>query len=361
MKKELIAVAMSGGLDSSAAAALLLSQGREVFGLTAKTWPSGSRCCSDTDIRSAQRTAAHLGIPHYVANLCKEFERYVVRYFADEYAAGRTPAPCAVCNRRIKFGSLLDKALRLGASHLATGHYARIMPGSDGKRRLLCGKDTAKDQSYFLFDLSQPQLAHTMFPIGQMTKEQVRRFAAGHKLPLAERGESQDLCFAAPGEHWRVTERYRPETRKQGRFINVRGEELGRHEGIHHFTIGQRRGLEVARHSNRRLYIAALRPDKNEAVLGERHVLTRRSCTVSRIRWTSGTGRKRPFKASTRIRHNQPPAASRVFPINNGSAGVVFDEPQFAVTPGQVAAFYDGEELVGGGWISIGTQEENRQ
>ena len=360
MKKDRIAVAMSGGLDSSVVAALLQLQGHEVFGLTAKTWPSGSRCCSDEDIRSAQRVASHLGIPHYVVDLSEGFERDVVRYFADEYAAGRTPAPCAVCNRSIKFGSLLEKALRLGASRLATGHYARIVAGRDGTRRLLRGLDIAKDQSYFLFDLSQRQLARALFPLGEMTKEEVRQFAAGHDLPITNRVESQDLCFAAPGEHWRVTERYRPEIRKQGRFVDARGRELGRHEGIHHFTIGQRRGLGIGR-GGKRLYVAALRADTNEVILGERHLLTRRGCTVSRVRWTSGTCRETLFRASTRIRYNQSPAPSRVQPAGNDSVDVIFDEPQFAVTPGQVAAFYDGEELVGGGWISVVPEGERKQ
>jgi tRNA-specific 2-thiouridylase len=341
---------MSGGLDSSVAAALLQSQGHEVFGLTAKTWPSGSRCCSDEDIRSARRVAAHLGIPHYVLDLSERFEQDVVRYFADEYATGRTPAPCAVCNRRIKFGSILDKALRLGAAHLATGHYARVVARKDGTLRLLRGNDKEKDQSYFLFDLTQRQLARALFPIGEMTKEEVRQSAARHEVPITKRGESQDLCFATPGEHWRITERYRPEVREQGRFVDARGQELGRHQGIHHFTIGQRRGLGIA--GSKPLYVAWLCADRNEIVLGERDLLASACCTVGRVRWTSGAIRQTAFGASTKIRYNQAPAASRVSPAPDSSAAVVFDEPQFAVTPGQVAAFYDGDELVGGGWIS---------
>lgn len=344
------AVAMSGGLDSSVAAALLQSQGHEVVGLTAKTWPSGSRCCSDKDIRSAQMVAAQLGIPHYVVDLSEQFERDVVRYFADEYAAGRTPAPCAVCNRAIKFGSLLDKALKLGASHLATGHYARVVPGREGTLRLLRGKDKAKDQSYFLFDLSQRQLGRALFPVGEMTKADVRGFATGHELPITRRAESQDLCFAAPGEHWRVTEQYRPDARKQGWLADVSGRQLGRHEGIHRFTIGQRRGLGVS--GGKRLYVAALRARTNEVILGERRHLLRNALTVDGLRWTSGVSRDGPFRASTKIRYNHPAASARVFPEPDGTARVAFDEPQFAVAAGQVAAFYDGEELVGGGWIT---------
>ena len=349
-----IAVAMSGGLDSSVAAALLQSGGQEVLGLTAKTWPSGSRCCSDEDIRSAQRVAADLGIPHYVVDLSEQFEREVVKYFADEYAEGRTPSPCAVCNRTIKFGALLDKALKLGASHLATGHYARLVPSTDGRHRLLRGTDTAKDQSYFLFDLSQQQLGHSRFPLGEMTKSAVRDFAASHGLPALDRPESQDLCFAAPGEHWKITEIYRPDVRKRGRFVDRQGATLGHHEGVHRFTVGQRRGLGVS--GGTRLYVAALRSETNEVVLAERHHLTRGRLTVHGIRWTGGVCRRDPFRTSTRIRYNHEPAPSHIVPGSNGSATVVFDEAQFAVTPGQIAAFYDGDELVGGGWIS---QDQN--
>ena len=352
-----MAVAMSGGLDSSVAAALLQSQGREVFGLTAKTWPSGSRCCSDEDIRSAQRVAAHLRMPHYVVDLSEQFERDVVRYFADEYAAGRTPSPCAVCNRTIKFGALLDKALALGASHLASGHYARVVTRSGGVCQLLCGRDTDKDQSYFLFDLSQRQLRHALFPIGEMMKAEVRQFAAGSDIPVTRQSESQDLCFAAPGEHWKITEKYRPDVRRDGSLVDPAGRLLGRHEGIHRFTVGQRRGLGVA--GGRRLYVAALRAATNEVVLADKQYLLHEKLTVHGLRWTDGVARKNSFNALTKIRYNHDPAPSRIVPESDSSAAVRFGEAQFAVTPGQVAAFYDGQELVGGGWI--GQEPDNME
>lgn len=349
MNAPTIAVAMSGGLDSSVAAALLRSAGHKIFGLTARMWRPGSRCCSDEDVRHAERVAAHLQIPHYVPDVYELFEREVVKYFVNEYAQGRTPTPCAVCNSTIKFGALLEQAIKLGASHLATGHYARVVADPAGSVRLLRGKDKDKDQSYFLFDVPQRRLSQVLFPLGKFTKATVRKLAAVHNIPVSGRGESQDLCFVTSGDHWRITERYRPEVRQPGRFVDDKDKTLGHHQGIHRFTVGQRRGLGVP--ATERLYVVALRPAENEVVLADREKLKRRRFSVTGIRWAGGLSRERPFRAFTQIRYNHQSAPSEVLPAGDGCATVLFDTPQFAITPGQAAVFYHDDVLVGGGWI----------
>jgi tRNA-specific 2-thiouridylase len=355
----IVAVAMSGGLDSSAAAALLQDKGYEVIGLTAKTWPSGSRCCSDEDIHRAKRVAAHLGIPHYVVELSEPFESRVVRYFADEYAAGRTPSPCVVCNRYIKFGELLEKSAALGASRLATGHYARIVGSSEGHWNLLRGVDREKDQSYFLFDLAQETLARVLLPLGNMKKEEAKLVALQRDLPVFDRRESQDLCFVEPGGHWRLAEQYRPDVCREGKLVDRNGRILGEHSGVHRFTIGQRKGLGVA--AGHRLYVSRLDAENNTVLLSERKDLFSDRLVAERVRWTDGIVRREPFSAHTRIRYNHEPALSVVMPLDDGSVEVCFKEGQFAVTPGQAAAFYGEDKLFGGGWIACSQQEEGER
>lgn len=342
---------MSGGLDSSVAVALLKEQGCDVFGVTAKMWPSDSRCCSDEDVRTAQAAAARLGVPHHTFDLLKYFERDVVRYFVDEYSSGRTPSPCAVCNPRIKFGVLMDRAIELGADCLATGHYARIRTDSRGNCHLLRGKDPAKDQSYFLFGLSQQQLRRVRFPLGDRTKQEARELARHFGLTsvLGERSESQDLCFVNPGEHWKLTEVYRPDLAGDGRFLSVSGDVLGRHCGIHRYTIGQRRGLGVA--APNPLYVAEIHADTGDIVLAERQHLTASAMLVESVNWPGGKAPTEPFAAATKIRYRQQGAPSRIIPRSDHAVLVQFETPQFAVTPGQVAAFYQDDELIGGGWI----------
>lgn len=347
--KPSVAVAMSGGTDSSAAAALLLDEGHEVFGLTAKMWSSGSRCCSDEDIRQAQRVAAALEIPHYVIDLNEPFSEQIVGYFADEYAAGRTPSPCGLCNPLIKFGLLMEKARRLGTERLATGHYVRIHKDESGICHLCSGRDSNKDQSYFLFGLSQDQLNSSIFPVGGMTKPEVREYIESRSIPLANRGESQELCFVTDGEHYELTEKLRPGVKKRGDILDTAGHKVGEHEGIHRFTIGQRRGLGIA--LGEPVYVVRLDADTNTVVVGERSEMDRPSANVERVNWISGHQPGSPFSATTLIRYNHAGAASTVTPNEDGSASVVFDEPQFAVAPGQIAAFYSGDELLGGGWI----------
>ena len=351
--KPRVAVAMSGGLDSSVAAALLQAEGLDVFGLTAITWSRGPNDCAEEDIRGAKRVAASLGIAHHVLDLSEQFERDVVRGFADEYARGRTPSPCAVCNRTIKFGVLLDRALSLGADSMATGHYVRTVSDSEGPVRLLRGIDRSKDQSYFLFELSQEQLRRARFPLGDRKKDDIRAWAAEVGLPTSSRGESQDLCFVPPGEHWRVAEQYRPDARKRGAITDRGGRVLGSHDGIHRFTVGQRRGLGVA--VGKPVYVAEIRAESNEVVVGPREDLESPMLVADGLHWISGSPPSSRFRTTVQIRYNHAPAGATVTLHAHDRATVAFDEPQFAITPGQVAAFYDGDELLGGGWIRAAT------
>jgi tRNA-uridine 2-sulfurtransferase len=350
--KQRIAIAMSGGIDSSVAAALLQEQGNEVIGLTAKLWPDGSRCCSDEDIRDAQRVCDFLTVPHYVVDLHEAFQEEVINYFVSEYARGRTPSPCAVCNRQIKFGLLMDKLTALDADHMATGHYARIAKDSKGVSHLLTGLDTKKDQTYFLFDLSQKQLARTLFPLGEMTKEQVRQYAGKKRLPVTKRPESQDLCFAEAGEHYRIVEQFLPNAVHPGDVVDEKGKKLGTHQGLHRCTIGQRRGLGIA--SGKPLYVADIDAAKNTVTVADKSSLLKKTALVEKINWITGSHPSRSFPATMKIRYNHAAAPSQIKPVGGHSAVVTFDEPQFAITPGQIAAFYEGDELLGGGWIEKG-------
>ncbi|MBI4566844.1 MAG: tRNA 2-thiouridine(34) synthase MnmA [Planctomycetes bacterium] len=349
-----VVVAMSGGVDSSVAAALLAEAGHEVIGLfmslggAAEGGRSERSCCSAADARDAARVAQALGIPFYSLDFGAEF-RGIVDYFADEYERGRTPNPCVVCNRDLKFGRLLEFAARVGASHVATGHYARTArDGASGSTRLLRGADRVKDQSYYLFALDAPRLERALFPVGGMTKAEVRRHAARRELATQDKPESMDVCFV-PDDYRALLRRLRPGGARPGRFVNRAGETLGRHEGVREFTIGQRRGLGVA--LGERAYVVGIRPETAEVVLGSAEELERREISVNGVRFCSGAPPADEFRADVQIRYHHLAAPARVTLGPTGAAQVLFDVPQRAVAPGQAAVFYRGDEVLGGGWI----------
>lgn len=340
-----IAIGLSGGIDSAVAAALLVDQGWEVFGFTLHMFKDGSRCCSLEDVERARRVCDHLGLRHFVMNVVDQFEETVVRPFADAYAAGRTPNPCIFCNRHFKFGALVQRARELDCTHVATGHYVRNEQRADGFH-LLRGRDPGKDQSYFLHRLTQEQLACCVFPLGDLVKTEVRRIAAEKKIPTGGMRETADLCFITSKGPAPLIEKYHPEVRRDGPIVDEAGRELGRHQGLHHFTIGQRGGIRVA--APHRLYVRELQPATNTVVVGERTTVMSAGARVSDIFWQSPT---HATNLTVRLRYQHPGVAATLQVDDSGGGRLTFAEPQFAVTPGQAAVFYQGDEVLGGAWI----------
>ncbi len=351
-----VVVAMSGGVDSSVCAALLHARGYECIGVTMKLWDGPEAveghhktCCTMDDVSDARRVAGQLGIPFYVANFKEPFARHVIDDFISSYQNGYTPNPCTQCNRHLKFAALQQRAQQLGADCVATGHYASVVRNDDGRHRIRRGRDAGKDQSYFLFDLSQEQLSHAMFPLGDFSKNEVRDMASQFNLKVATKAESQEICFIPDGDYRTfLRPRLEADTFRPGPIVDTSGKALGEHQGLPFYTVGQRRGLGIA--AAQPLHVVSVQPTDNTLVVGTRHEATRDTFTVERLNWMQ-TPPERPLDTTVQIRYRQQPIPATVHPVDGEQARVELREPQFAVAPGQAAVFYDGDTVIGGGWI----------
>lgn len=360
-----VVVAMSGGVDSSVAAGLLKEQGYDVIGVTMQIWPKADApkvggCCSLSAVEDARRVAAKLGIPHYVMNFREPFARLVIDNFVEEYRRGHTPNPCVRCNQLVKFDLLLERARGLGAEHIATGHYARVCY-DDGRRRWLLkrGIDRSKDQSYALYTMTQEQLAHTLFPLGNIEKEETRRIAESLGLVVADKPESQDICFVPEIGYRNFLRAVAPDIVKKGPIMDTKGNVVGEHEGIAFYTVGQRRGLGIA--AQKPLYVLKIDPEANAVIVGEEEELYARRFAAKDVNLISMETITRPLAVSASIRYNMPDAPGILRPLDEKWVEFEFDEPRKSVTPGQAAVFYVDEEVIGGGTIADEREEENRK
>jgi tRNA-specific 2-thiouridylase len=351
-------VAMSGGVDSSTAAALLVEAGYEVIGVTLKLWPNDCRspaddlfkCCGTKAAADARAVCDRLGIPHQLIDVTVEFRRQVVHYFAEQYKAGRTPNPCVLCNERLKFGTLIDHAQQLGAEYVATGHYARVEPApSDGRTLLKRGRDLRRDQSYFLFSLRQDQLARARMPLGELTKAQTRQIARDRALRTAEKAQSMEICFVPDNDYAGFLQQEGLASWHEGEIVDRHGHVLGCHSGIEFFTIGQRKGLRISNPTP--LYVLELDPANNRVIVGENAALERDELVVEGCNWIAFDQPPATFEALAKIRYNHAPTPATITLMPAGAACVKLHQPQRAITPGQACVFYRDDIVLGGGWI----------
>jgi tRNA-specific 2-thiouridylase len=347
---------MSGGVDSSVAAALVADRG-DAVGLSMQLYDQQDgarqfgRCCSLDDLSDARRVATTIGIPHYIVNFEREFEKKVIGNFVDEYTAGRTPIPCVHCNGDLKFATLLNRAEALGSERVATGHYARVRHDeATGLYQLLRGADADKDQSYFLFTLTQAQLSRAEFPIGELVKADVRAIARERGLPVADKPDSHEICFIPDGDHASFVEKHAPGAAQPGVFTNAAGAVVGTHEGAHRFTVGQRKGLRLS--TGVPLYVLAIDTTAQKVTVGPREALEKIDLDATDVNWISGRAPDGPLRVTARIRHRHKDAPATVTSLGDGRAKAVFDAPQTAIAPGQAVVFYQDQVVVGGGWIA---------
>lgn len=355
-QRKRVLVAMSGGVDSSVAAALLVDQGYEVIGATMNVWPPDGRpeglrsCCSLASVEDARRVAAALSIPYYVLNYREIFERHVIRDFLSEYAGGRTPNPCIRCNQHLKFNAFLTRARQLSADFIATGHYARVQhDASSGRYVLGRGRDPGKDQSYSLYVMTQDQLAHTLLPLGQMTKDATRALAAELGLRVADKPDSQEICFVSDDDYAGFVERNLEHLPEPGPIRRRTGEVIGRHPGIHRYTVGQRKGLGLSQSTP--LYVLEVDPEENALIVGEQSELWQNEAVVEAVNWIAFDDPPRELAVRAKIRYRSPEEPALVRPLSGGRAEVTFESPVRAISPGQAVVFYRGDTVVGGGVI----------
>jgi tRNA-specific 2-thiouridylase len=354
-KRQRIVCGMSGGVDSSATAALLLEQGYEVIGITLKLWPQDcvnraeDKCCGPQAVTDARAVCHKLDIPYYLIDEAAEFQKHVIQYFADEYKAGRTPNPCVMCNQNLKFGRLIDRANQLGAEYVATGHFARLERRDDGRLLLKRGRDLKKDQSYFLFSLRQDQLARAIFPLGEKTKSDTREVARHCQLKTADKEESMEICFVPDKDYGKFLQEANLVQKHRGEIADLHGHVLGHHEGIEFYTIGQRKGLGIT--TPKPVYVIELDAANNRVIVGDDSALDRDEFIADRCNWHPFEKLAAPMEVTAKIRYNHPGTPATVTPMANGSVKVKLHSAQRAITPGQAAVFYQDDLVLGGGWI----------